>query len=55
MRHLQVIERLEEMLRIALEIVREQESILNQHGIETDSGRLEEKRRSFYDNIEKII
>lgn len=55
MSHLQVIERLEQMLHIALEIVREQESLLKQHGIETDSGELEKARRSFYDDMEKFV
>ena len=39
---LRVIERLEQMLHMALEIIDEQAALLNQHGIETDDGKLEE-------------
>ena len=39
MTYLRVIERLENMLHLALEIIDEQSKLLQQHGIETDSGK----------------
>ena len=53
MTYLRVIERLEEMLHMALEIIDEQAALLNQHGIETDDGKLEEAERQFRSDIEK--
>ena len=41
MSYLRVIERLENMLHEALEIIDEQSKILAQHGIETEDGKLE--------------
>ena len=53
MDNLRVIERLEDMLRMALEIIDEQAALLSQHGIVTDSGRLEDKEKQFQDDMEK--
>lgn len=53
MRYLRVIERLENMLHMALEIIDEQSALLAQHGIETDSGKLEEEERQFREDMEK--
>lgn len=55
MSHLQVIERLEQMLHVALDIIKEQESLLIQHGILTDSGKLEETRQKFADDMDKYV
>jgi len=55
MSHLQVIERLEQMLHVALDIIKEQETLLSQHGIVTDSGKLEEQRRKFADDMDKYV
>jgi hypothetical protein len=53
MSNLRVIERLEDMLRMALEIIDEQSALLAQHGIETDSGKLEEEEQKFREDMEK--
>ena len=53
MSNLRVIERLEDMLRMALEIIDEQAALLNQHGIVTDGGKLEEEERQFREDMEK--
>ena len=53
MSELRVIERLEQMLHLALEIIDEQSALLNQHGIETDSGKLEAEERRFREDMEK--
>lgn len=50
---LRVIERLEQMLHMALEIIDEQAALLNQHGIETDDGKLEEAERQFRSDMKK--
>lgn len=50
---LRVIERLEEMLHLALEIINEQSELLEQHGIETESGELEEAEQKFRADMEK--
>jgi len=53
MSYLRVIERLEDMLRMALEIIDEQAALLNQHGIETDTGDLERAEQKFREDMEK--
>lgn len=53
MSYLRVIERLEDMLRTALEIIDEQSALLSQHGIETDSGKLESEEQQFREDMEK--
>lgn len=53
MSHLQVIERLEEMLRMALGIIKEQSAILEMHGISTDDGQLEQAEQRFLDDMER--
>lgn len=53
MSHLRVIERLEEMLHLALEIINEQSTLLDQHGIETEGHVLEEAERQFREDMEK--
>ena len=53
MSELRVIERLEQMLHLALEIIDEQSALLNQHGIETDSGKLEAEERRIREDMEK--
>ena len=53
MSYLRVIERLEEMLHLALEIINEQSVLLAQHGIQTESGKLETEERRFRDDMEK--
>lgn len=53
MTYLRVIERLEDMLRSALEIIDEQTALLQQHGIETEDGRLEEAEQKFREDMEK--
>lgn len=53
MSNLRVIERLEQMLHIALEIIDEQTRLLNQHGIETESRKLEESERQFREDMER--
>ena len=52
MSNLRVIERLEEMLHLALEIINEQSALLEQHGIETESGKLEEQEQKFREDME---
>lgn len=53
MSYLRVIERLEDMLRLALEIIDEQSALLAQHGIVTDSGKLEAEEQRFREDMEK--
>lgn len=53
MSYLRVIERLENMLHMALEIIDEQATLLRQHGIETDSGKLEAEEQRFREDMEK--
>ena len=53
MTYLRVIERLEDMLRMALEIIDEQSALLAQHGIETESGKLEAAEQKFREDMEK--
>ena len=53
MTYLRVIERLENMLHLALEIIDEQSKLLHQHGIETDSGKLEAEEQQFREDMEK--
>lgn len=53
MTNLRVIERLEQMLHMALEIIDEQATLLNQHGIKTDDGKLEAAERQFRSDMEK--
>lgn len=51
MSYLRVIERLEDMLRTALEIIDEQSKLFHQHGIETDSGKLEADEQKFREDV----
>lgn len=53
MTYLRVIERLEDMLRMALEIIDEQSALLNQHGIETEGGKLEAAEQQFREDMER--
>lgn len=53
MSYLRVIERLENMLHQALEIIDEQSALLAQHGIETESGQLEAEEQQFREDMEK--
>ena len=53
MSHLRVIERLEDMLRTALEIIDQQSALLAMHGIETEDGKLEREERQFREEMEK--
>ncbi len=53
MSYLRVIERLEDMLRMALEIIDEQSALLNQHGIITEDGKLEAAEQRFREDMEK--
>lgn len=53
MSHLRVIERLEQMLHMALEIINEQSALLEQHGIETESHKLEDAERQLREDMEK--
>lgn len=48
-----MIERLEDMLRTALEIIDEQSRLLAQHGIETEGGKLETKEQQFREDMER--
>lgn len=52
MSYLRVIERLENMLRMALEIIDEQAVLLAQHGIETEGNKLEDAERQFRADME---
>ena len=52
MSHLQIIGRLEEMLRMSLEIINRQAELLAQHGIETDSGELEAAEQKLREDME---
>lgn len=53
MSHLRIIERLEDMLHLALEIINEQSALLAQHGIETESHELEDTEKQFREDMEK--
>ena len=53
MNYLRVIERLEDMLRTALEIIDNQASLLVQHGIITEDGQLEAAEQEFREDLEK--
>lgn len=53
MSNLRVIERLEDMLRMALEIIDDQSKLLAQHGIETDGGKLEASEQQFREDMER--
>lgn len=52
MSHLQVIARLEDMLRMALDIINRQAELLAQHGIETEDGQLEAAERKLREDME---
>ena len=47
-----VIARLEEMLRMALDIVNQQAQLLEQHGIETETGQLEAAEKQLRKDME---
>lgn len=53
MSYLRVIERLENMLHTALEIIDEQAAPVHQHGIETENGKLEAEEQRFREDMEK--
>lgn len=53
MSNLQIIETLCALLTDAANIIREQAEILEMHGIQTDSGALEGKRRALLERIER--
>ena len=53
MSNLQMIEHLCRMLDEALTVIREQAALLQMHGIETDDGATEEKRRALAERAEK--
>ena len=53
MSYLRVIERLENMLHMALEIIDEQSKLLAQHGIETESVKLEAEEQRFREDMEQ--
>ena len=55
MSYLRVIERLENMLRMALEIIDEQSTLLAQHGIDTDGGKLESAEQQFRADMEQWL
>ena len=55
MSYLRVIERLEDMLRMALEIIDSQSKLLAQHGIETEGRKLEAAEQQFRDDMEKWL
>ena len=55
MSYLRVIERLENMLHEALEIIDEQSTLLAQHAIETDGGRLEAAEQQFREDMERWL
>lgn len=52
MSNLQIIERLCELLDGAQQIIRDQAALLEQYGIETDSGELEAARARLLEDIE---
>ena len=52
MSHLEIIERLCRMLDDAQQIIRQQTEQLEMHGILTDEGELERKRRELLEKIE---
>ena len=53
MSNLQIIETLCGLLADASAIIREQAALLEMHGIETDSGMLEDRRRALLEKIER--
>ena len=53
MSHLEIIERLEEMLRMALDIINRQAELLTQHGIETADGQLEAAEKKLREDMEE--
>lgn len=53
MSNLQMIEHLCRMLDEALTVIREQAALLQMHGIETDDGTTEEKRRALLERVER--
>ena len=55
MSNIQIIERLCAMLDEAASIIRAQAEILSQHGIETDTGTLEQERTRLLSDIENSI
>ena len=50
---MRIVGRLEDMLRIALEIIDKQSALLAMHGIETEDGKLEREERQFREDMEK--
>lgn len=52
MSQLDVIMHLEDMLRMALDIIHEQAELLHQHDIETEDGKLEAAEQEFLKRIE---
>lgn len=52
MSNLEVIGHLEDMLRMALDIINEQASLLEQHGIHTESCKLEAEEQRFREMLE---
>ena len=48
---LYLLERLEDMLHTALEIIDAQSKLLAMHGIETDDGELEAKRDRLHEDV----
>ena len=55
MSHLEIIDKLCGMLDLAQNIIRLQESLLGQHGIETETGGLEERRGALLKRIEETV
>lgn len=53
--YLRVIERLEDMLRTALEIIDEQSALLAQHGIDTEGGKLEAAEQRFREDLKQLF
>ncbi|MGN0996013.1 MAG: hypothetical protein ACI4PG_03820 [Candidatus Ventricola sp.] len=51
---LQIIERLCSMLDDAQEIIRFQAELLSAHGIDTDDGRMEERRNDLLDRMSDV-
>lgn len=55
MSHLEIIDKLCVMLDLAQNIIRMQEDLLGQHGIETETGGLEERRNALMQQIEETV
>ena len=55
MSNLEIIDRMSKMLEQASCIIREQEALLLQHGILTDTGNLEKQRTALLEDIENTI